>query len=94
MIAWAVGGFLGALLTCAAVFSLLAWRSARRLGKLSRDVYAIRMQLANIITMLLRAGFKRGPRPAGWNDDELKTQQQSAQLFDTKWDWRKPGEHE
>jgi len=70
---------------CALGLSILLWgawsayaswvesRKVRlRLDAISADQRGLRRQLSNVLSMLLRAGFKRG-RPSDWSDDALKT---------------------
>ena len=56
--------------------------------RISGDQRGGRQQLANVIGMMLRAGFKRGPT-RDWTDDEQNTQVQ-GEVNETQWNWRRP----
>jgi hypothetical protein len=47
-------------------------------------------QQANIVSMLLRAGFKMGPT-RDWGDDGRRTSVM-GESTETKWDWRTPAD--
>jgi len=74
----------------AAWWGYASWDESRkansRLDEIARDQRGIRSQLSNVISMLLRAGFKRG-RPVDWSDDNLKTRVME-EPDDSYW-WRK-----
>ena len=76
----------GALSVCVGLAILVG--VSRRIEKVSKDQRGLRKQMSNIISMLLRAGFKRGPT-VDWSDDEQKTQVK-GRWQDTVFDWRKP----
>lgn len=62
-------------------------RTLRRVGAIEQTLIKLRIQMSNMIRMLLNAGFKV-KRPIDWSDDEGDTRRLDA--FDTQWDWRKP----
>lgn len=59
-------------------------------SKLKGELRGLRQQLGNMISMLLRAGFKRGPA-RDWSDDEAQTTV-LGESTETKWDWRTPAD--
>ena len=75
----------GALSVCAGLVILVG--VSRRIEKVSKDQKGLRRQMSNIISMLLRAGYKRGPT-VDWSDDDQKTLVK-GRWQDTIWDWRR-----
>ena len=73
---WVAGAVLLALAALSACFQCATWAAARemrsRLERVATDQRGLRVQMRNLISMLLRAGFKRGPS-ADWSDDDIKT---------------------
>lgn len=63
---------------------------AERQNKLTAEQRGMRQQLANLLGMLLRAGFKKGPA-RDWSDDEVQTTV-LGEGTETKWDWRTPAD--
>jgi hypothetical protein len=61
-----------------------------RQHKLTAEQRGMRQQLGNMISMLMRAGFKRGPA-RDWSDDEAQTTV-LGESTETKWDWRTPAD--
>lgn len=59
-------------------------------AQLAATQRAMRQQLANLLSMLLRAGFKRGP-VRDWSDDQAQTSV-LGESTETKWDWRVPAD--
>lgn len=59
-----------------------------RLNKLDANVRGLRQQAANVIAMLLNAGFK-AKRAKDWSDDDAKTVARGLGT-ETQWDWRSP----
>jgi hypothetical protein len=57
---------------------------------ISKEQRGLRQQMSNLLSMLLRAGFKRG-RTLDWSDNERETQSLDESLSDseTRWFWRK-----
>lgn len=97
--AWVATGVALALLGWGAWSSYAVWvelrgiakelrRLAKDQGKLAADQRGLRQQLSNLLSMLLRAGFKRGPA-RDWSDDEQATQVR-GEGTETQWDWRRP----
>jgi hypothetical protein len=86
---------LGALLLLAAALELatLWWALGRLRGRvegLQRETRSLRQQVANVLTLLLNAGYKLRRR-RDWSDDESKTQVRGDGT-DTDWDWKRRGE--
>ena len=81
-----------ALLALFAFSQYATWAAAReirsRLDTVASDQRGLRQQMSNLLSMLLRAGYKRGPT-VDWSDDEQRTQVKGV-FRDTQWDWRKP----
>lgn len=78
--------FLAGSAVCALI---LIARHAREASVSARKLH---LQQANIIKMMLRAGFRPPERGQDWADAALETQVlgQGSPL-DTKWDMRRPG---
>jgi hypothetical protein len=81
---WAVLGMLGALVALGIWVLALARRTDRSL----RVLRPLRQQLSNIISMLTRAGYKKGPT-VDWNDDFKRTEVR-MESDKTQWDWKAP----
>ena len=91
---------LSALAICAlcliAWWAFGAWEEARkansRLAALQHDQRGMRLHIATILTMLKKAGFKKGP-VVDWSDDATKTQVMERTQSATWWR-KKPPEPE
>lgn len=61
-----------------------------RLDVIDKNQRGLRLQVSNLISMLIRAGFKRG-KTVDWSDNEQETRSLDDSLSDseTRWFWRK-----
>lgn len=86
-----MAGVLLALVTWGAWSRYATWVEVRkirsRLDTVATEQRGIRQQLSNLLSMLLRAGFKRGTLNPDWSDNEQATR--LIEDSDTKWYWRK-----
>lgn len=89
---WAAAALMLALLAGGAWGVYSVWLELRGLraeqARLAGDQRAMRLQLGNLLGMLLRAGFKRAPT-IGWSDDDSGTRVKGLDDL-TKFDWRAP----
>lgn len=88
---WAVAA-IAVLLAGGTWAAYAVWLELRGLraeqARLADDQRAMRLQLGNLLGMLLRAGFKRAPT-IGWSDDDSGTRVKGLEDL-TKFDWRAP----
>ncbi len=65
-------------------------RTRSRLDAIEKNLRGLRLQVGNLISMLIRAGFKRG-KTLDWSDNERETKSLDDSLSDseTSWFWRK-----
>lgn len=72
------------------VISVVALKMLSRLDAVAKEQRGLRQQMANLLSMLLKAGFKRG-KTVDWSDDlqETRLLEDALQSSDTKWFWRK-----
>lgn len=89
---WAAAALALVLLAGGTWGAYAVWLELRGLraeqARLADDQRAMRLQLGNLLGMLLRAGFKRAPT-IGWSDDDSGTRVKGLEDL-TKFDWRAP----
>lgn len=82
-----------ALLLAAALELATLWWALRRLRRrvehLQSETRSLRQQVANVLQMLINAGYKLR-RKRDWSDDEDGTQLRGSSS-DTDWDWKRKG---
>lgn len=96
---WTVACVALALLALAAWALYAVWVELRAIRRelatalqLAGNARGLRQQVANIIAMLLNAGFK-AKRAKDWSDDNAKTIAVGLNT-ETKWDWRVPADEQ
>ena len=90
MLLWLALGFLVASALFAAATLIHVWRAGRSnetwRAEVRSEVRSARIQLSNIIRLLMAAGYKM-PKRQGWEDDFQETQLRDSSPSEVSW-WR------